>query len=83
MAGLIWMTRSVAEEAKKLTCSDEKIQEICNKLQEILELVQEDEPRPQAPNCLQPTDPNPELASLRKYMRECNYTNIYSIATNT
>jgi hypothetical protein len=36
MARLIWMTPSVAEEAKKLTCSNEKIQEIRNKLQEIL-----------------------------------------------
>jgi len=82
-ARLIRMARSVAEEAKKLACSNEKIEEIKQKLQEILELVQEDELRPQTPNCPQPTDPYPELASLGKYMKERNYTTIYSAATNT
>jgi hypothetical protein len=80
---LVWMARSVAKEAEELACSAEKIQDFQNKLQEILELVKEDELQPQAPNCPQLTDPYPELASLGKYMRERNYTTIYSIATNT
>jgi hypothetical protein len=77
------MARSAAEEAEKLTCSEEKIQEIRNTLQEILKLVREDIPQPQAPNCPQPANPYPELASLGKYMRERNLTTIYGIATNT
>jgi hypothetical protein len=80
------MARSVAKEAEKLTSGDDKrLIEIRDLLKEILEVVQDDdELRPQAQkHCPPPTNPYPELASLGKYLRERNYTSIYSIATNT
>jgi hypothetical protein len=81
------MAINVAEEAEELACSTEKLNKIYNKLDEILKLVAEDEPKlqpqPQPPTCPPPENPYPELASLGEYMRHHNLTTIYDVKRNT
>jgi len=81
------MAINVAKEAEELACSTEKLKEIYNKLDEILKLVAEDEPKlqpqPQPLTCPPPENPYPELASLGEYMRHHNLTTIYGVKRNT
>jgi hypothetical protein len=77
------MALSVAKEVEVLSCSPEKIQKVVDKLDKILELVEEDELRPQALTCPKQKNPYPELASLGEYMKQRNLTTIYGIKTNT
>jgi hypothetical protein len=81
------MAINVAKEAEELACSTEKLKEIYNKLDEILKLVAEDEPKlqpqPQPLTCPPPENPYPELASLGEYMRHHNLTTLYGVKRNT
>ncbi len=73
----------MAKEAEELACDTDKLKEIHNKLDKILELVAEEEPESKTPTCPPPENLYPELVSLGEYMRQHNLTTIYGVKRNT